>query len=113
MKTLVEKSIEIYGIGHPETKTVFNLNTIPTLAEDATEEQKKEVAEKQMENEKISRDMRFTSLTKIAGRKLTVWFKYSEDGKEVQDKVQMTIPRTESENEIKEFILTEINNTLK
>ena len=112
MKALVEKSIEIYGMGHPEVKTVFHLNTIPVLTEEATEEQKKEVKEKQSENEKISKDMRFTSLTKISGRKLTVGFKYSEDGKEVQDKLQMTIVKSDSEQDIKDFILNSINNQL-
>ena len=87
MKTLIEKSIEIYGMGHPETKTVFN-----------TEDRN---------------HMRFKSLETIAGRKLTVWFKYEEDGREVQDKLQMIIPASNEELVIKEFILDQINNTLE
>jgi hypothetical protein len=109
MKTLVEKSIEIHGMGHSEVKTVFHLNTIPVLTEEATEEQKKQVKEMEFENLKISKDMRFTSLTKISGRKLSVWFKYSEDGKEVQDKLQMTIVKSDDEQVIKDFILSQIN----
>jgi len=30
-KELIVKSIEIYGMGHPDTKTVFHLNEISTL----------------------------------------------------------------------------------
>ena len=43
MKTLVEKSIKITGVPKINAKTLFDLNKILTLAEDATEEQKKEV----------------------------------------------------------------------
>ena len=53
MKTLVEKSIKITGVPKLNTKTVFNLNQIPTLLEDATEEQKRNVREKELENKKI------------------------------------------------------------
>jgi hypothetical protein len=86
MKTLIEKSIVIRGIGHPETKTVFNI-----------------------ENESERNHMRFKHLTFIAGRKLTVEFKYEEDETEKSDKLQVSIPRLETENEIKDFILNEIN----
>jgi hypothetical protein len=89
MKTLIEKSIEIYGMGHPNTKTIFNI-----------------------EKEEDRNHMRFKSLTTILGRKLSVHFKYSEDDKEVQDKLQMTIVKSDDENTIKDFILTQINNSL-
>jgi len=89
MKTLIEKSIEIYGMGHPDTKTVFNI-----------------------EKEEDRNHLRFKSLTTISGRKLSVHFKYSEDDKEIQDKLQLVIPKSDDENTIKDFILTEINNSL-
>ena len=89
MKTLIEKSIVIKGIGHPETKTVFNI-----------------------ENESERNHIRFKSLVTIAGRKLTVEFKFEEDGTEKSDKLQMTIPRVETENEVKDFILSQINTHL-
>ncbi len=89
MKTLIEKSIEIYGMGHPQTKTVFNI-------------------EKEIER----KDLRFKSLTTISGRKLTVWFKYTENDIESNDKLPMTIIKSEDETEIKDFILTQINNYL-
>lgn len=85
MKTLIEKSIVIRGIGHPETKTVFNIK-----------------------NESERNHMRFKPLTAIAGRKLTIEFRYEEGGSEKSDKVQVSIPRVETENEIKDFILGEI-----
>jgi hypothetical protein len=89
MKTLIENSIEIYGMGHPDTKTVFNI-----------------------EKEEDRNHLRFKSLTTISGRKLTVWFKYSENDVETQDKLQMTIVKSDDENTIKDFILAQINTYL-
>ena len=111
MKTLIENTIEIYGMGHPDTKTVFHLlNT--SAAEGATEEEIKTARENEAKNQVILNDIRFKSLATIAGRKLTVWFKYSEDNKEVEDKLSMSIPRGTAE-EIKEFILQQIADYLK
>jgi hypothetical protein len=53
---------------------------------------------------------RFKPLTDISGRKLTVWFKYEEESVETADKLQMTIVKSDDETEIKDFILSEINN---
>jgi ribosomal protein S4E len=89
MKTLIENSIKIYGMGHPDTKTVFNI-----------------------EKEEDRNHLRFKSLTTISGRKLTVWFKYAENDVETQDKLQMTIIKSVDENEIKDFILAQISSKL-
>lgn len=89
MKTLIEKSIIIRGIGHPETKTVFSI-----------------------ENESERNHRRFTSLTAISGRKLSVFFKYEEDGVESSDKLQLSIITSDSEDDIKSFILQQINDYL-
>lgn len=89
MKTLIENTIEIYGMGHPDTKTVFNIK-------DETE-----------------RDhIRFKNLRTISGRVLTVWFKYEENSSTVEDKLQMSIPFGLDEDGVKDFILLEINNYL-
>lgn len=111
-KELIENSIKIFGIGHPDTKTVFDLNTIPVLAEDATEEQKKDAASKEEENQRILKDMRLVSLVKISGRKLTVSFKYKEDEQEKSDKLPMSIVKSDDGNEIKDFILNSIASYL-
>lgn len=105
MKTLIQKSIEIYGMGHPDTKTIFHLNEVNPPNE-LTKKQ-------EIENEKILKDIRFKSLTTISGRKLTVWFKYLENEKEVEDRIQLIIIKSENENEIKQFILESINSKLK
>jgi hypothetical protein len=86
MKTLIENSIEIKGMGHPDTKTIFN-------SEDRTH-------------------MRFKSLTTISGRKLTVDFKFEENEVESSDKLQMVIPVSNDEMVIKDFILNKINEYL-
>lgn len=86
MKTLIENSIKINGIGHPDTKTIFDTEDTTTF--------------------------RFKPLTVISGRKLTVNFKYEEDTVEVADKLQMTIVKSEDEQVVKDFILSEINNYL-
>ena len=89
MKTLIEKSIEIKGMGVLNPKTIFNI-----------------------ENENEKKHFKYKSLTNISGRKLSIHFKYTENDIEVQDKLQMTIIKSEDETEIKDFILTEINNYL-
>jgi hypothetical protein len=86
MKTLIENSIKIGGIGHPDTKTIFT-------------------------NEDRN-DSRFKSLTTISGRKLTVHFKYTEGEEKSSDKLQLTIPVSDDEVVIKDFIVSEINNYL-
>lgn len=112
MKTLIENSIEIYGISHSKSKTIFHLKTIPALTEEATEEEKKEVNKLELENQKLLNDRKFVSLTKISGRTLSVDFKYLENGNEVQDKLQMTIVKSDDEQVIKDFIINSINNYL-
>ncbi len=112
IKTLIEKSIVINGIGHPDTKTIFHLNEIPVLVEDATQEQKEEVAKLESENEKILSDIRFKSLATISGRKLSIDYKYSEEEKENSGRVQLAIPFSMNQDEVKDFILSEINKTL-
>lgn len=112
MKTLIEKSIKITGVPKLNTKTVFNLNQIPTLLEDATEEQKRNVREKELENKKILSDGSFISLTKIKGRRLVIEFESEEGGVIIKDKILLYIPTTESEEEIKTFILSEISEIL-
>lgn len=107
MKTLIEKSIKIIGVPKLNTKTVFNLNQIPTLLEDATEEQKRDVREKELENKRIINDRNFISLTEIKGRRLIIEFEL-EDEITTKHRVLLYIPRTESEEEIKSFIIIEI-----
>jgi hypothetical protein len=111
-KELIVKSIEIYGMGHPDTKTVFHLNEIAVLPEDATEEQKKENADKEIENQKILNDIRFKSLTTISGRTLTAWFKYTDEGVEKSDKLRLVIIKSDQESEIKDFVIDSINTLL-
>ena len=111
-KELIVKSIEIYGMGHPDTKTVFHLNEIAVLPEDATEEQKKENTDKEVENQKILNNIRFKSLTTISGRTLTAWFKYKEGEAENSDKLRMVIIKSDNEQEIKDFILASISTYL-
>lgn len=112
MKTLIEKSIELYGMGHPDVKTVFKLNAIPVLSEDATDKEIEEIEGKKTENEKILKDTRFKSLVTISGRKLSAFFDYEEDEVKKSDKLQLTIPKTDDESEIKDFILQSINSHL-
>ena len=112
MKTLIEKSIVINGMGHPETKTIFYLNEIAVLSEDATEEEKKVAADKEAENQKVLTDMRFKSLATISGRKLSINFKYLDGEVETASKIQTAIPFDLNEDEVKAFILDEISKTL-
>ena len=110
MKQLIEKSIEIYGMGHPDIKTVFKIEDI-TLPENPTEEQITESKEKELNNQLILTDIFFKSLTKISGRTLTVRFKYMENEEEKSGKIPIKIIKSDNEETIKQFILTEIRNS--
>ena len=88
-KTLIEKSITINGMGRPDLKTIFTI-----------------------EKEEDKKDMLYRTLDKISGRKLTIDFKYMENEVEMASKVQMAIPFDLNEDEVKTFILTELNKAL-
>jgi len=89
MKTLIENTIEIYGMGHPEVKTVFNIKN----------------------DEEINHPL-FTPLSRISGRLLTIWFKYTENNLTTDDKLRMQIPFNLNDDEVKDFILTNLNSHL-
>lgn len=86
MKKLIENSIKIKGIGHPDTKTVFD-NVDPENHE-------------------------FMPLTEIFNRSLSILYKYEEDGEEKLDKIFLKIINSQNEEEIKSFILENINKQL-
>lgn len=88
-KEVIENSIQIYGIGHPETKTVFSI-----------------------EKEEDRNHFRFKSLETISGRTLTVGFKYKDGEEEKSGTMPMVIVKSDEENDIKAFILSEISNYL-
>lgn len=88
MKTLIEKSIIIEGIGY-EAKTIFSISS---------EADKKRIT--------------YKTLDKISGRKINIAFKYSEEETEGSSRIQLSIPFNLNEDEVKAFILEEINKTL-
>jgi len=90
MKTLIEKSIKIGGIGPYEPKTIFTI-----------------------EKEQEKKDYKYKSLTTISGRKLSVFFDYTENEQKVSDRLQLVIIKSEDEQEIKTFILNSINTYLQ
>jgi hypothetical protein len=108
MKTLIRKSIEIWGMGHPENKTVFNLNEIETI-ETHSPVQSEEIKKKEIENQNILNDIRFKSLVSISGRKLSIHFSYVENETKCYDRIQLTIPRDKTESQIEDFIISSIN----
>jgi hypothetical protein len=89
MKTLVEKSIKFHGIGHPETKTVFDIES------DAERD-----------------NIRFKPLDKISGRKLSISFNYLDEQGEKPSRISLTIITSTDEEEIKQFIIDRINDYL-
>lgn len=89
MKNLIENSIQIYGIGQPDTITIFNI-----------------------QSEEDRNHPRFKNLEVLKNRKLTVWFDYEQDGNVIKEKnIKLTIPNENEEN-IKNFILEKINDSL-
>ncbi len=89
MKTLIEESITIKGMGRPDLKTIFSIK-----------------------NDEEKSDSLFRSLSTISGRKLPVDFKYDEMGSEKSGRILMSIPFNLNEEEVSDFILEEINNSL-
>lgn len=89
MKTLIEKSIKFRGIGKPELITLFNIED---------------------ESEKTSPD--FVSLTKISGRQIPVLFTYTEDDVETPSSLRLQVIKSEDEEELKNFVLQSINDSL-
>ena len=89
MKTLIEKSIKFRGIGRPELITLFNIES---------------------DDEKTSHD--FVSLTKISGRLIPVLFTYTEGDVETASLLRLQVIKSEDEEELKNFVLQSINNSL-
>lgn len=88
MKTLIEKSIKIKGIGRPDIKTIFD-----------------EISEEEKNN------YPYKDISTIGGRKISIEYKFLENNQEFSDNIMVIIPKT-SEIEIKNFIILEINNKL-
>ena len=84
MKNIIESSVIIKGIGPFESLTIFN-------STDTT-------------------NPRYVDISKISGRKLSVYFKYTEgeDVTEKQAQVRLVIPTGLDEQGVKDFILTQI-----
>jgi hypothetical protein len=88
-KELIEKSIVINGIGRKDLKTIFSI-----------------------EKEEDKKDQLYFSIEKISGRRLVVDFKYLDNTTETESKILITIPFNLNEEEVKQFILQEIDKTL-
>lgn len=84
MKNIIESSVIIKGIGPFESLTIFN-------STDTT-------------------NPRYVDISKISGRKLSVYFKYTEgeDLTEKEAQVRLVIPTGLDEQGVKDFILTQI-----
>ena len=88
-KQLVEKSIKINGMGKPGKKTIFTI-----------------------ENDFEKGLPTYFSIKEISGRKLTIEYNYLEDETEKSDRLQISIPFDLNEDEVKDFILEQINNKI-
>lgn len=91
MKNLVQKSIKLKGIGHPDTKTIFDIT-----------------------DEKEKQDFRYKSLETWKNRQMSLLFKYTVDSdpEEFEQTLKFQVPN-KAENEIKDFILNLIDEELK
>lgn len=111
MKELVQNTIEFYGMGHPDIKTIFHMKDA-TLPTDPTEQQRLEYNNNHAYNQSLLNNPKFKSLTTIAGRRLSAFFKYKENGVEKEGRVQMQVIKSDDEQAIKTFILDTINQHL-
>lgn len=111
MKELIQNTIEFYGMGRPDVKTIFHLKDAE-LPPNPTPQEEVEVRKLQVENQIILNNPLFKSLTTIAGRRLSAFFKYKENGVEKEGRVQMQVIKSDDEQAIKTFILDTINQHL-
>jgi len=89
MKKLIEESIKVLGIGHPDTITVFNI-----------------------QSEEDRNHPMFKNLELFKNRKLSILFDYEEDDKLVkQQHIRIIVPNEIEEN-IKIHIINKINSSL-
>jgi hypothetical protein len=86
-KQIIEKSIKINGLGYLKSKTIFNI-----------------------EDELEKLDLEYQDLKGLNGRKITIFFTYLDETEEKSDRVQMSIPFNLNEDEVKDFIIEQINN---
>ena len=90
MKTLIEKTIKVRGIGNPSKKTIFTI-----------------------EGEYQRNTFEYYTIEKISGRKLSVEYSFTNDGAIEASHVQLVIPRNLTEVEVKDFIIEQINAQLQ
>lgn len=90
MKQLIVKSIKIHSGSYLTKKTIFNIK-----------------------NEMEKQSFLYISLINIKGLKTMITFEYTEDDIKKSDKIQLTIPEVKNEEEIKDFILSEITKFLE
>jgi len=89
MKILIEKSIELGGLGNPRLKNIFTI-----------------------EKEEEKRD-NYRNITDITGRKMTVFFDYQEGEVKKSDRILLPIDKDlKGEVAIKDFIVSKLNEYL-
>jgi hypothetical protein len=89
MKKLIEKSIELGGIGNPRLKNIFTIEK---------EEDKKD---------------NYRNIADIAGRKMTVFFDYQEGETKKSDRILLPIDKDlKGEVAVKDFIVSKLNEYL-
>jgi hypothetical protein len=90
MKTLIEKTIKVRGIGNPERKNIFTL-----------------------ENEYEKTLPEYFNIEKICGRTLRVDYSFTNDSGAVQFAfIQLVIPFGLTELEVKDFIVEQITTAI-
>lgn len=113
MKTLIESSIKLKGIGPQDTKTVFDLILPNVLPENPTPEELEKYTKDKYYNDTINQNGEYKALTSIVKRKILISFDFIENDIVSNFKVMYIIPELNSDEEIKDNIIYFINNSLK
>lgn len=90
MKTLIENTIKVRGIGNPAKKTIFTI-----------------------ENEFETKLPDYFNIEKICGRTLRVDYSFTNDSITESSFIQLVIPFGLTELEVKDFIIEQINIQLQ
>ena len=90
MKTLIEKTIKVRGIGNPMRKNIFTIES---------------------ETDKLFNE--YYNIEKICGRTLRVDYSFTNDSTTESSFIQLVIPTNLTEVEVKDFIIEQINAQLQ
>lgn len=88
MNTLIENTVKILGLGHPDMKTIFDIT-----------------------NENDKKDNKYISLEKLKNANVYITYQYNNGTSIEKSSISLKLPSL-TEQQIKDYIVAQINNEL-